>query len=238
MERRVFTVFGGSGFLGRHLIQQLAATGAHVRVACRDIEAAQFVKVLGDTGQIVPWPADITKPDQVAAAVGKQIKAAIQKKNPAVGKKVLDVVYEVARETFAGLTPQLAEYTAGFMVRNFTAQELAALVAFYKTPAGQKSVTVIPKMTQEMMVWIGPVTRDLQADMLSRLKARFEEFGSFDGSSNTATPSYRTRTNNASQDSARNQGGVPWAMQSSALIAEDALHCPRPVSRATDSQSR
>ena len=69
MERRVFTVFGGSGFLGRHLIQQLAATGAHVRVACRDIEAAQFVKVLGDTGQIVPWPADITKPDQVAAAV-------------------------------------------------------------------------------------------------------------------------------------------------------------------------
>jgi len=115
--------------------------------------------------------------DQVAAAVGKQIKAAIQKKNPAVGKKVLDVVSEVARETFAGLTPQLAEYTAGFMVRNFTAQELAALVAFYKTPAGQKSVTVIPKMTQEMMVWIGPVTRGLQADMLSRLKARLEELG-------------------------------------------------------------
>ena len=114
--------------------------------------------------------------DQVAA-VGKQIKAAIQKKNPAVGKKVLDVVSEVARETFAGLTPQLAEYTAGFMVRNFTAQELAALVAFYKTPAGQKSVTVIPKMTQEMMVWIGPVTRGLQADMLSRLKARLEELG-------------------------------------------------------------
>lgn len=69
MERRVFTVFGGSGFLGRHLINQLAATGAHVRVAVRDIEAAQFVKVLGDTGQVVPWPADITKPAQVAAAV-------------------------------------------------------------------------------------------------------------------------------------------------------------------------
>ena len=42
---------------------------ATVRVAVRDTEAALFVKVLGDTGQIVPWPADITRPDQVAAAV-------------------------------------------------------------------------------------------------------------------------------------------------------------------------
>ncbi|MDA1090906.1 MAG: complex I NDUFA9 subunit family protein [Proteobacteria bacterium] len=69
MERRVFTVFGGSGFLGRHLVQRLAASGAHVRVCVRDIEAASFVKVFGDAGQIVPWSADITKPDQVAAAV-------------------------------------------------------------------------------------------------------------------------------------------------------------------------
>ncbi len=69
MESRVITVFGGSGFIGRHLVKRLADTGAHVRVGVRDIEAASFLKVLGDTGQVVPWPADITRPDQVAAAV-------------------------------------------------------------------------------------------------------------------------------------------------------------------------
>ncbi|PPR21646.1 MAG: hypothetical protein CFH39_01665, partial [Alphaproteobacteria bacterium MarineAlpha10_Bin2] len=33
MSERVVTVFGGSGFLGRHLIQKLANDGALVRVA-------------------------------------------------------------------------------------------------------------------------------------------------------------------------------------------------------------
>ena len=68
MEQPVITVFGGSGFLGRHLVKRLASAGFRVRVAVRDTEAAQFVKISGDTGQVVPWPADITRPDQVAAA--------------------------------------------------------------------------------------------------------------------------------------------------------------------------
>lgn len=69
MEQPVITVFGGSGFLGRHLVIRLAEAGFSVRVAVRDTEAAQFLKISGDTGQVVPWPADITRPDQVAAAV-------------------------------------------------------------------------------------------------------------------------------------------------------------------------
>ena len=69
MEQPVITVFGGSGFLGRSLVKRLAQAGFRVRVAVRDTEAALFVKVLGDTGQVVPWPADITQANQVAAAV-------------------------------------------------------------------------------------------------------------------------------------------------------------------------
>ncbi len=68
MDKRVVTVFGGSGFVGRHLVNRLAKAGAHVRIAVRDIEAANFLKIGGDTGQVVPWPADITDPAQVKAA--------------------------------------------------------------------------------------------------------------------------------------------------------------------------
>ena len=68
MHNRLITVFGGSGFIGRHLVRRLAKTGARVRVAVRDIEAAAFLKISGDTGQIVPWPCDVTNPAEVAVA--------------------------------------------------------------------------------------------------------------------------------------------------------------------------
>ena len=68
MRRRV-TVFGGSGFVGRHLVRRLARAGDEIRIAVRDAEAALFLKTAGDVGQIVPWQTDIGDPAQVATAV-------------------------------------------------------------------------------------------------------------------------------------------------------------------------
>ncbi len=69
MTRRLATVFGASGFLGRHIVRRLTAEGYRVRAAGRDPENAQFLKPMGDVGQVVPWPADITRPETVAHAV-------------------------------------------------------------------------------------------------------------------------------------------------------------------------
>ncbi|MCP5369067.1 MAG: SDR family NAD(P)-dependent oxidoreductase, partial [Hyphomicrobiales bacterium] len=68
-DRRIVTVFGASGFVGRHLVRRLAADGAIVRAAVRDTEAALFLKPMGDLGQIVAVPADVTKRATVDAAV-------------------------------------------------------------------------------------------------------------------------------------------------------------------------
>ncbi|MFO1129428.1 MAG: complex I NDUFA9 subunit family protein [Rhodospirillales bacterium] len=69
MDRRVVTVFGGSGFIGRHLIQRLAGAGLIVRAGVRDPEAANFLKTVGDPGQVVPLYADVTEPRTVEKAV-------------------------------------------------------------------------------------------------------------------------------------------------------------------------
>ncbi|PCJ56692.1 MAG: complex I NDUFA9 subunit family protein [Rhodospirillaceae bacterium] len=66
---RVITVFGGSGFLGRYVVRRLAASGARVRVAVRNPEAAAFLTPLGDVGQIVPVQANIRDDASVARAV-------------------------------------------------------------------------------------------------------------------------------------------------------------------------
>jgi len=69
MTARLVTVFGGNGFVGRHVVQRLAKTGARVRVAVRDPESALFLRPLGTPGQIVAVKANITVKDEVARAV-------------------------------------------------------------------------------------------------------------------------------------------------------------------------
>lgn len=66
---RVATVFGGSGFIGRHLIRRLAKSGTIVRVASRHPAQANFLKTAGAVGQIIPWAVDVRDDASVARAV-------------------------------------------------------------------------------------------------------------------------------------------------------------------------
>ncbi|MGB0684014.1 MAG: complex I NDUFA9 subunit family protein [Magnetovibrionaceae bacterium] len=68
-QRPLATVIGGSGFLGRYIVKHLADAGWTVRAGVRDVEAALFLKPLGDVGQVVPYPASLTRPETLAAAV-------------------------------------------------------------------------------------------------------------------------------------------------------------------------
>lgn len=69
MANRLVTVFGGSGFIGRHLVKRLAASGDRICVAVRDVESARFLKPMGDVGQVVPVFANILDDESVNAAV-------------------------------------------------------------------------------------------------------------------------------------------------------------------------
>lgn len=69
MTIRRVTVFGGSGFLGRYIVERLADRDITVTVAVRDTEAAKFLMPLGDVGQIVPVCASVTHQKSVDAAV-------------------------------------------------------------------------------------------------------------------------------------------------------------------------
>lgn len=54
MKNKIITVFGGNGFLGRSVVQRLAQQGARVRVAVRNTDKANSLRVYGDVGQIMP----------------------------------------------------------------------------------------------------------------------------------------------------------------------------------------
>lgn len=63
------TLFGGGGFLGRYVTQELLRAGARVRLAERDPKRAWFLKPLGGLGQTQFAGADITRPETVRHVV-------------------------------------------------------------------------------------------------------------------------------------------------------------------------
>ncbi|MFM9942941.1 MAG: complex I NDUFA9 subunit family protein [Hyphomicrobiaceae bacterium] len=63
------TVFGGSGFVGRHTVRALARCGYRVRAATRRPDLAGHLQPMGGVGQIHAVQANLRYPDSVARAV-------------------------------------------------------------------------------------------------------------------------------------------------------------------------
>jgi uncharacterized protein YbjT (DUF2867 family) len=110
---QLVTVFGGSGFLGRHVVRALARRGYLVRVACRRPDLAGFLQPLGNVGQVqsvqanlrVRWSVDraVEGADHVVNLVGILFESGAQSFD-AVQDFGARAVAEAARAANATLT--------------------------------------------------------------------------------------------------------------------------------------
>lgn len=69
MQYKLVTIFGGGGFLGRYVAQELLATGTRIRIAERNPANALHIRPLGGLGQVQMVAADVTQPETLARAV-------------------------------------------------------------------------------------------------------------------------------------------------------------------------
>jgi uncharacterized protein YbjT (DUF2867 family) len=69
VKSRIVTVFGGSGFVGGHVVRALVRRGYRVRIAVRRPELAGYLQPLGQVGQIVAVQANVRVPWSVERAI-------------------------------------------------------------------------------------------------------------------------------------------------------------------------
>ncbi len=69
MEQRVITIVGGTGFLGKYVVQRLARAGFRLRVVSRNPVRTTDLKTSGQVGQIALIAGDITNPETYASAI-------------------------------------------------------------------------------------------------------------------------------------------------------------------------
>jgi len=121
MSARLVTVFGGSGFVGRHLVRALAKDGWRVRVACRRPDLAGHLQPLGAVGQIHAVQANLR--------YRKSIAAALQGADAVVN--LVGILNESGRQKFSTVQAQgarfVAEETAKAGITNFV--QLSAIGA-------------------------------------------------------------------------------------------------------------
>ncbi len=66
---KIATVFGGTGFVGRYIVRELARAGYRVKIATRVPERAYFLRPCGHVGQIVPFACNYRDPVSITAVI-------------------------------------------------------------------------------------------------------------------------------------------------------------------------
>ena len=101
-DDRLITVFGGSGFIGRHLVRALAKSGWRIRVAVRRPDLAFHLQPLGRVGQIHAVQANLRFPDSVERAA-EGTDAIVN---------LVGILYKSGRQTFEAVQAQGADAVA------------------------------------------------------------------------------------------------------------------------------
>ena len=125
------TVFGASGFIGRHVVRRLAKTGATIRVPTRNPEKALTLKPMGDVGQIVPFFCSTRNDTSVLEAIG-QSETVIN---------LIGILFEKGKDNFQSMHVETAARIARLAKERHVKKLIHISALGAKSPSSSKYAT-------------------------------------------------------------------------------------------------
>src|SRR5579871_4045837 len=124
---KLVSIYGGSGFIGRHIVRVLAREGWRVRVGVRNPNTAGFLRPMGRVGQIQIVRANLLKQEDFPLML-RDADAAIN---------LVGVLYQRGAQRFQALHADAAGTLAGAAAQHGVTRliQFSALVANPQSPS-------------------------------------------------------------------------------------------------------
>ena len=115
---------------------------------------------------------------QMANALAAQIWPTIEQRlGPKVDAATLADLRTEFQRSLSTFTSEVMKDAPDIYAHHFNAQELKAIIAFYKSPAGAKTLQEMPKVMADVGTRMAPRMQTLQTDLDSRIRAILEKHG-------------------------------------------------------------
>jgi uncharacterized protein len=130
------------------------------------LAARELITVMRATDQI----------KQLLPSIMQMLKPVIIQGRPDVEHDV-DLVMPVLIEGMSARVSEMVDEMAALYARNFTADEMREITAFYRSPVGQRFLTKMPAVMQESMTMGQAFGQRIAAEMQDRIKEELRKRG-------------------------------------------------------------
>jgi hypothetical protein len=115
---------------------------------------------------------------QLSAALTAQIWPNIEQQlGPKVDAATLAELRGQFEQSLSAFTTEVMRDSPAVYARHFTADELRAMLAFYKSPVGQKSLHTMPTVMTELGEQMAPRMQAFQNDLHAKMSATLRQHG-------------------------------------------------------------
>ncbi len=115
--------------------------------------------------------------NQMAQAMIAQLSLSMQQANPSIPKRAHEVIRDVTIEVVSDHSGELISDMIPLYEKYFTTDDLDALLAFYHTPTGRKSIETFPKLMQDAIPISQAWAQALQPLLEKRLREQLAAEG-------------------------------------------------------------